>query len=214
MKNPVKEVKEKLLEWGRARLIALHSVYRGADPVFNKPYPDPFEADEETISAYGYSDAVDVWYDMIPGELHLRINFNKINSTKDLKTYILSEIENYLDEHPEYRKRKRVKLDEVIEVLQANEYTIAAPWPERLRELWSKPEKSAEEFEEFQKLLFAHRASTWKTGPKQTAKFLFPKWDENNIDSCRKRVQRLLAKFDDEFEPEPYERPFKKLTYP
>ena len=211
MKNPVKEVKENLLQWGWVRLVALYYIYHGL-PIFGEPYPDPSEADDDTLETYGNSNAVDVWHDMNPGELQIKINFKKINSSSDLKTYVLSEIENYLDEHPEYKKRKRVKIDEVIDMLKANQYSLVAPWPERLRELFDKRHKTIEDKKEFTKIFKAYRKKFKRPGPKQAANFLSKNPTEDNIDSHRKRSQRLLAKFDEISETT--DRPFKKLTYP
>ena len=63
MKNPIKEVTEQLMKWGRARLIALNLVFNGSDPMDLTPYPNPFEADDETIKDWGDSGAVDAWHD-------------------------------------------------------------------------------------------------------------------------------------------------------
>ena len=60
MKNPIKEVKNQLLQWGRRRLIGLNLVYNGFNPITSDSFLDPFEADEETIKSYGNSWAVDV----------------------------------------------------------------------------------------------------------------------------------------------------------
>lgn len=220
MKNPLKEVKRQLLQWGKTRLIGLHWVYNGFNPKTSDSFPDPFEADEETIKSFGNSWAVDVWHDTNPGELQIKIDFNKINSSKDLKTYVLSLIEEYLEEHPEYKKRKRVKRDKIIDMLIVNASQTILP-PEWLRELWGEDAEKyrgskdfPDSIEGFRKSVTAYLAGTAGGGPKQIGKFLFKGADDDNIHSYRKRVERLLSVDDVSETIDGEYKPFSKLTYP
>ena len=221
MKNPVKEVKKQLLQWGKVRLLGLNFFYNGRNYETGETFPDPFKADDETIKSYGNSWAVDVWHDHNPGELQIRIDFNKIDSSKDLKTYVLSLIEEYLEEHPEYKKRKRLKFDKVIDMLLVHASMIYLP-PEEIKESWREyVEKNydgsmefSESLEEFNKRLIAHLTETAGGGSKQIGKFLFKGADEENIESYRKRVERLLSVDDVSETIDGEYKAFSKLTYP